>query len=490
MAKHNLFEQLDSLIDVILSRPRGPMPRVRGSLAGFARVFPPLLDLPSPDFREKLKSELKRRAHMSSKAAPVVASQQTATVHLCVHDAAAAIEFYKKAFGAVEVLRLNGPGPKIGHAEIRVGNSLISLADEFPDYGVRSPKSFGGSPVSVKLLVDDVDAFALRAVAAGAAVVRPVEDQFYGERTGTFSDPFGYEWKLSTRKEDLTEVEMQRRMEAMMKEGDEAPSDSSSGSRVNFIRKGFRTATPYLIARDAAGLIDFVKRTFGAEELFRDTGSAGGVHSEVRLGDSMLMIGGGAPGLSWKGESQPMAFHVYVKDCDAAFQRAIEAGANTLQPVKDQPYGERSGSAIDQAGNFWYIATARGASYKHSGLPDVQPYMHPLRAQPVMDFMAKAFGAVQTGWYADHAGVVHHAMFNIGDAAFEMGEAQGPYQPMPGMYYLYVPNADALYRRALEAGAKSDQEPTDLPYGDRVGNVTDPFGNQWCIATHVKDVTP
>src|SRR5580693_9112218 len=115
MAKHNLFEQLDSLIDVILSRPRGPMPRVRGSLAGFARVFPPLLDLPSPDFREKLKSELKRRAHMSSKAAPVVASQQTATVHLCVHDAAAAIEFYKKAFGAVEVLRLNGPGPKIGH---------------------------------------------------------------------------------------------------------------------------------------------------------------------------------------------------------------------------------------------------------------------------------------------------------------------------------------------------------------------------------------
>ena len=490
MAKRNQFEQLDKLLDVILSRPRGPMPRVKGALGTFARVFPPLLDLPSPDFRSRLKADLQRRALMASKPGVVREIRQTATAYLIVNNAAAAIEFYKNAFGAVEVMRLAGPGPRIGHAEIRVGNSSIYLADEFPEYGIRGPQSFGGSPVTINLEVEDVDAFAAKAVAAGATVERPIQDQFYGERSGKFADPFGYTWNLSTHTEDLTGPEMQRRMDAMTQQGDPSTSAAPAEPKVNFIRKGFTALTPYLVLQDAAGTIDFLKSTFAAEETFRDIGSAGGIHCEVRVGDSMMMIGGGGPAVSWKGESRPMPFHVYVTDTDAAYRRALGAGATSLYEPADMPYGERSAGVKDSSGNFWYIATARGDSYKSLGAPTVQPYMHPRRAEPVIRFLKQAFGAVDLGQHADAEGIVHHATIKIGDSQLELGEAQGPYQPMPGMFYLYVPDADAKYRSALAAGATPLYEPNDMPYGDRVGGVKDPFGNEWCIATHFKDMTP
>ena len=429
---------------------------------------------------------------MASKPATPSEVRQTATAYLCVNGAAAAIEFYKNAFGAIEVMRLNGPGPKIGHAEIRIGNSSIFLSDEFPEYGSLGPQSIGGSPVQMKIEVDDVDAVARQAVAAGATVVRPVQDQFYGERSGQLADPFGYEWKISTRIEDLTGAEMQRRMDALMEadigDASQDASQASATPKVNFIRKGFTTLTPYLILQDAAGTIDFVKRTFGAEEIFRHIGSAGGIHCEVRVGDSMMMIGGGGPGVSWKGESRPMPFHVYVTDTDAAYRRALDAGATSLYEPADMPYGERSAGVKDASGNIWYIATFKGDSYKSLGAPTVQPYMHPLRAEPVIRFLKQAFGAIDLGRFTSPDGVVHHATLTIGDGHFEMGEAQGPYQPMPGMYYLYVADADAVYRRALAAGATSVAEPADMPYGDRVGNVKDAFGNDWCIATHIKDM--
>jgi PhnB protein len=487
MAKQNQFEQLDRLIDVILSRPRGAPPRVKGALATFARVFPPLLDLPAPDFRERLKADLQRRASMASKQAAVPETHQSATAYLCVKGAAAAIEFYKKAFGAAEVMRLNEPGPRIGHAEIRIGNSFISLSDEYPDYATLSPQSLGGSPVKIKLLVDDVDAFARTAVAAGATVVRPVQDQFYGERSGQLADPFGYTWIISTHMEDVTAAEMQRRIDSMIQQAGQTKPEAPAGSKVTFIRKGFTTLTPYVIVQDATSLIDFTKRTFNAEEIFRDIGSAGGVHCEMRLGDSIMMIGGGGPGTTWKGESRPMAFHVYVEDIDAIYRRALEAGATTINEPADQPYGERSASVKDASGNFWYIATRLTGSYKPSGLPTVQPYMHPLRAVPVINFMKQAFGAVELGRATSPEGIIHHTMVKIGDGALEMGEAQGPYQPMPGAYYLYVPDADTVYHRALAAGAKSLSEPADMPYGDRVGGVKDAFGNDWYVATHIKD---
>ena len=144
----------------------------------------------------------------------------------------------------------------------------------------------------------------------------------------------------------------------------------------------------------------------------------------------------------------------------------------------------------DPARNFWYIATAKGATYTPKGLNSSNVYMHPLRAEPVISFLKRAFGAREIAKYASPDGIVYHAQIRIGDSVVEMGEAHGKYRPMPTMFYLYVPNCDAVYQRALQAGATSLSEPVDHPYGDRSGGVKDAFGNQWYIAPHIKDVTP
>lgn len=123
-----------------------------------------------------------------------------------------ALDFYKKAFGAVELLRMAHPTGKIGHAEIKIGDSIIMMADEFPEHDIRSPESFGGSPVSLLLYVEDVDTAFPQAIAAGGTVVKPIADQFYGDRSGMFKDPFGHTWSISTHKEDLTPEQVQQRI--------------------------------------------------------------------------------------------------------------------------------------------------------------------------------------------------------------------------------------------------------------------------------------
>ena len=142
----------------------------------------------------------------------------TAIPYLIVRDAAAAIEFYKSAFGATEFVRLADPAGKVMHAEIRIGDSQIMLADEFPDMGYRSPTILGGSPVSVLLYVEDVDQLFKSATNAGATSTMPVQDQFDGDRRGTLTDPFGHIWLVATRKEDVSPDELQKRFEAMLKQ--------------------------------------------------------------------------------------------------------------------------------------------------------------------------------------------------------------------------------------------------------------------------------
>jgi PhnB protein len=136
------------------------------------------------------------------------------TPYLHITGAARAIEFYKQAFGATEVMRMDAPGGKIGHAEIKIGDSHVMLADEFPEMDVRSPQSFGGSPVALLLYVEDVDALAERAGAAGAKLESPVEDKFYGDRMGKLVDPFGHIWAIATHKEDVSPEELEKRMAA------------------------------------------------------------------------------------------------------------------------------------------------------------------------------------------------------------------------------------------------------------------------------------
>ncbi len=139
------------------------------------------------------------------------------TPYLIVRNGAAAIDWYKRALGAIETLRLDGPNGSIGHAEVKIGDSHVMLADEMPDMGYRSPQSIGATPVSLMVYVEDVDARFKQAVAAGAKVKKPVEDQFYGDRTGTLEDPFGHVWTIATHTEDLSHEEIVRRMAAYMK---------------------------------------------------------------------------------------------------------------------------------------------------------------------------------------------------------------------------------------------------------------------------------
>ncbi|MCH5378015.1 MAG: VOC family protein [Planctomycetes bacterium] len=140
------------------------------------------------------------------------------TPYLIVDDGAAALEFYRRAFGARERLRMPAPGSKVGHAEMEIGDSCIMLADEVPDMGARSARAFGGSPVTMHLYVEDVDRAVRQAIAAGAKEVRPVQDQFYGDRSGTIEDPFGHIWHIATHTEELSPEELERRAaEAMQR---------------------------------------------------------------------------------------------------------------------------------------------------------------------------------------------------------------------------------------------------------------------------------
>ena len=151
---------------------------------------------------------------------PIPDGYHSVTPYLIVHDAAAALDFYKKALGAVELMRMPAPNGRIGHAEIRIGDSPVMLADEHPEIGAKSARTIGGSPVSLMVYVEDVDARVAQAVAAGATLSRPVANQFYGDRTGGVDDPFGYHWYLATHVEDVPPDELEKRAAKAMGSAD------------------------------------------------------------------------------------------------------------------------------------------------------------------------------------------------------------------------------------------------------------------------------
>ncbi len=151
---------------------------------------------------------------MARAVKPIPEGYHSVTPYLIVNGASRAIEFYEKAFGAQELYRIKAPGDRIGHAELQIGDSRIMLADEHPEVGAKSPQAVGGTPVTIHLYVEDVDETASRAVAAGARITRPVADQFYGDRLGMLTDPFGHVWSIATHREDVSEEEMKRRAAA------------------------------------------------------------------------------------------------------------------------------------------------------------------------------------------------------------------------------------------------------------------------------------
>jgi len=156
---------------------------------------------------------------------PIPDSYRTVTPYLIISGASDAIEYYEKTFGAVERARMAAPDGTVGHSEIEIGDSVIMLADEFPDMGGASPTTVGATSVTLHIYVDDVDATVARAVAGGATIVTPVANRFYGDRSGQIRDPFGHEWNVATHVEDIPWDEMQRRAAAEMEGGDRAPSE-------------------------------------------------------------------------------------------------------------------------------------------------------------------------------------------------------------------------------------------------------------------------
>jgi len=147
-------------------------------------------------------------------AKPIPDGYHTVTPYLIIRGAAAAIDYYKKAFGAEELFRFPTPDGKVGHAELKIGNSPIMLADESPAMGYKSPQTLGGSPTSIMLYVENVDSVFDRAIKAGGVVKDAVQDKFYGDRSGTFTDPFGHVWHIATHKEDVSMEEMERRLKS------------------------------------------------------------------------------------------------------------------------------------------------------------------------------------------------------------------------------------------------------------------------------------
>jgi len=253
------------------------------------------------------------------------------------------------------------------------------------------------------------------------------------------------------------------------------------------IREGFRTVTPYLVVPDVHDEIAFITSTFGAQGKVYGLGSAGGFHSEYRIGDSMLMIGGGGKGSKWKGTPVPVSLHVYVADVDGVYQNAVQAGATSLMPPADMDYGERGAAIEDVGGNHWYLATAVGPTYVPEGLPNLMPYFNPRGAPKMIAFLKEAFNAEEIARHQSPEGIVHHAKIRIGDSIIEMGEAHGAWQPRPMQLMVYVDDCDAWYARAMKAeGAVSMGEPANAPYGGRSGTIKDPFGNTWYLSSQMK----
>jgi len=284
---------------------------------------------------------------------------------------------------------------------------------------------------------------------------------------------------------DLPRPEFKARLRADLER--RAAMATGAVKPVNYIREGFHSVTPYLIISGAAKWIEFVKQAFGAEERFRvrRPGAEDVVmHAEVKIGDSMIELADANP------QFPPTACTLLLRasDPDAVYDRAIAAGATPFDPVTDHDYGSRGGTVVDPAGNKLHISTPAPGNNIFDDFRSVTPHFNPVRSEPFIEFLQKAFGGEEVYRAQSPDGVIHHAQVRIGDSVISIGDAHGPYHPMPCTLHVYVPDADAAYERALQAGATSIQPPADQPYGDRSGGVKDPFGNRWFLATHIRDV--
>ena len=257
----------------------------------------------------------------------------------------------------------------------------------------------------------------------------------------------------------------------------------TKASAVHYQRPGLTGITPYIIVRPAAQFIEFLKSAFEGVERMRMPAPDGSImHAEVAIGNGAIEVSDG----NEQYPTAPGAVHLYVDDPDATYARTLQAGATSFYaPTDDHPSGDRWGAVKDSFGNHWYIAKPRGWTPGPEGLRSVQPYLHLREAHKMIPFMETVFGAEAIGVHKSPEGIVHHATIRIGNATLEIDEAHAEFQPMPCHLHVYVPDTDAAYARAMEAGATSIDAPRNAPYGDRAAGVKDAWGNSWFIATYL-----
>jgi PhnB protein len=252
---------------------------------------------------------------------------------------------------------------------------------------------------------------------------------------------------------------------------------SMSTKTVQF-REGFRTVTPYIYTPQADELIEFVQQVFAGVETGRSAHGSGEIHAEVRIGDSMVMIGGGP---AYKGPPRPMLLRVLTTNSDDVYQRALDAGAVSTLPMTEN-YGERFGCVRDRFDNQWIISTQIGPSYSEGLEHTITTFAKVRAAAKLIDFMTRALGAKELMRADGPEGQVRHSVIRIGDSVVAISDAQEG-TLYPPQLYLYVQDVDDLYDRAVRAGAQPTLPPTDHAYGDRGAGVTDEWGNFWYMAT-------
>jgi PhnB protein len=336
MAKRPLHEQVEEMVQAMLASLEPRQEKVgHRDLAPLTTIARELRLLPRPEFRAALKSSLQRRASMSMTGASEssVAAVPPKAVHylrpgftsitpyIIVDGASEFIEFLKNAFAGTERGRVPMPDGKLMHAEVAVGNGIVETAD--------ANEQVSPAPTDIHLYVNDADATFARALGAGAtSIYRPTDDHPSGDRWGALQDAFGNHWYIST------------------------PKGWTPGP------EGLRSVQPYLHLREAHKMIPFMEAAFGAEAMGVHKSPEGTVmHATVRIGNATLEID------EAHGEYQPKPshLHVYVPDADRMYAQALRAGATSLEPPTDKPYGDRSASVRDPFGNTWYLNTFLGS---------------------------------------------------------------------------------------------------------------------------------
>jgi len=258
--------------------------------------------------------------------------------------------------------------------------------------------------------------------------------------------------------------------------GDLERKISMSTTTVAF-REGFRTLTPYLLPPNE-GYLDFLTNVFGAVQTERTDTGPGRFHAEMRIGDSMIMLGLGS------GLTMPAMLQIWVPNVDEVYARAIAAGSKSLIAVTEG-YGERFGVVEDPGKNQWVISAHLNNDIFTTPSQTIMTWFHPQGAPKFIDFIKLAFNATERQRHDGPDGRVNYAQMQIGNSVIALNEPSERWMPMQSMIYMYVPDVDALYAQALRGGAKSLTEPKDQSYGDRSAGVTDEWGNIWYMATPI-----